>query len=329
MRLDEWLHRGEALLRTGPHPERARRDAEALLLHVVRRERASLLARWKERMEAEEARHYARLIKRRLEGEPMQYIFGESEFYGLPFRVTPDVLIPRPETEHLFEVLQTAALSLQAAGQTRPRIVDVGTGSGAIAVTIATKLPEAQITAIDLSVKALTIARENAVRNGVASLTPKFSSNGATNPIAAPSFWRDPSEGVGPTAGGAGAGIRFLQGDLLEPVAEEQFEIVVSNPPYVPSTDRASLSVEVRDYEPHLALFAGDDGMAIYRRLIPAAYAVLIPGGTLLLEIGYGQQAAVGYLLAESGFQEIGFVPDLRGIPRVACGIRRRADGYY
>jgi len=305
MRLDEWLHRGEALLRTGPHPERARRDAEALLLHVVRRERASLLARWKEKMEADEARHYARLVKRRLEGEPMQYIFGESEFYGLPFRVTPDVLIPRPETEHLFEVLQTTALSLQAAGLTRPRIVDVGTGSGAIAVTLATKLPEAQITAIDISVKALTIARENAVRNGVASLTPKFSSNGATNPSA--------------------GGIRFLHGDLLEPVAEERFEIVVSNPPYVPSTDRSSLSVEVRDFEPHLALFAGDDGMAIYRRLIPAACAVLSPGGALLLEIGYGQQGAVGYLLAESGLEGIEFVPDLRGIPRVACGTARSA----
>jgi release factor glutamine methyltransferase len=214
-------------------------------------------------------------------GEPIQYIFGETEFYGLPFLVTPDVLIPRPETEHLVE----KALEL-AAQFIAPRIVDLGAGSGAIAVTLAHQLPHAQITAIDLSSAALAVARENAERNGVSSR------------------------------------IRFLCGNLLAPVAEERFEIVVSNPPYVPSGDRASLAVEVRDYEPALALFAGDDGLEVYRRLIPAAFAALIPGGFVALEIGFGQSPAIAELLAVSGFERIDFVQDLQSIPRVACAQR-------
>jgi release factor glutamine methyltransferase len=279
MTLEEWLRKGEAQLRLGPHPERARRDAEALLLHVVRRERAALLARWNEVLEAEETGPYAALIERRLEGEPMQYIFGETEFYGLPFQVTRDVLIPRPETEHLVE----KALEF-AAGFAAPRIVDVGAGSGAIAVALAHGLPRAIVTAIDLSSAALAVARDNAQRNGVA--------------------------------------IRFLRGDLLAPVSGERFEIVVSNPPYVPSGDRDALAVEVREFEPSLALFAGDDGLEVYRRLIPAGFAALVPGGFLLLEIGFGQSPAIAQLLAETGFAQIEFIPDLQSIPRVACARR-------
>jgi release factor glutamine methyltransferase len=221
------------------------------------------------------------VVERRAIGEPIQYITGEAEFYGLPFRVTSDVLIPRPETEHLVEKALDLAASLPA-----PRIVDVGTGSGCIAIAIAHCLPLAQITAIDLSAPALAIARQNAKRNGVSSQ------------------------------------IRFLHGDLLAPVAQEQFEIVVSNPPYVPLADRAALAVEIRDHEPALALFAGDDGLDIFRRLIPAAVAALIPGGFLLLEIGHGQSAAVAALLAASGFGRIEFIPDLQSIPRVACAQR-------
>jgi release factor glutamine methyltransferase len=114
-----------------------------------------------------------------------------------------------------------------------------------------------------------------------------------------------------------------LRGDLLAPVAAESFEIVVSNPPYVPTADRAGLAVEVRDYEPELALFAGEDGLDVYRRLIPEARAVLVPGGFLALEIGFGQSAGIGELLGASGFEQIDFVPDLQGIPRVACARRR------
>ena len=217
------------------------------LLHLIQRDRAFLIAHPESELSAEGAVRYYALIERRLAGEPIQYITGETEFYGLPFQVNRDVLIPRPETEHLVEKV----LSL-AAGLERPRIVDVGTGSGAIAVALAHKLPAAPITAIDLSEAALAVARGNADRNGVADR------------------------------------VRFLEGDLLTPVADEQFEIVVSNPPYVADGDRASLSVEVRDYEPALALFAGS-GLDVYRRLIPEARAVLVDGGFLAVEMGFGQ----------------------------------------
>jgi len=275
--LEQAIRQGEARLSAGPHPDRARRDAEALLLHVIRRNRAGLLARWKEVLEESEARALKGLMQRRLAGEPIQYIVGEAEFYGLPFRVTSDVLIPRPETEHLVE----EALRM-AAHFPVPRIVEVGSGSGAIAVALAHHLPHAEVTSVDLSAPALAIAAENAQRNGVAR-------------------------------------IRYLQGDLLGPVAGERFEMVVSNPPYVPLIDRSALSVEVREFEPPLALFAGDDGLSIYRRLVPAAHAVLVSGGFLLLEIGYGQQQAIEELLAVSGFSGIRFIPDLQSIPRVAC----------
>jgi release factor glutamine methyltransferase len=338
------ISKGADALTESPHPERARQDAGALLLHLLGKNKAWLIAHAEESLPGDQAARYVELLERRYRGEPIQYITGETEFYGLPFRVTPDVLIPRPETEHLVE----KALELAASFAT-PRIVDVGCGSGAIAVALAYELcqrsakrlkamkgtgispyikpadsteaiqaaekpaalkghgfsravdaakstgalaPEecfsenlpSIITAIDLSDGALTIARENAQRNGVS--------------------------------------IRFLQGDLLSPVAGEQFEMVVSNPPYVPTADRPTLAVEVREYEPALALFAGGDGLAVYRRLIPAAFAALIPGGNLLMEIGYGQSPAVGELLTSSGFEQIEFVPDLHGIPRVACARR-------
>jgi release factor glutamine methyltransferase len=283
MTLHDGLRQGEASLRAGPHPDRARRDAEILLLHVVRRERAALLARWNEVLDSQEAACFVALIDRRLAGEPIQYILGETEFYGLPFRVTRDVLIPRPETEHLVEKVIEIAGRLPAH-LPGPRIVDVGAGSGSIAVALAHELPQARITAIDLSAPALAIAEENAKRNAVA--------------------------------------VRFLRGDLLGPVGEEQFEIVVSNPPYVPAAERATLAVEVRDYEPALALFAGNEGLDVYRRLIPAAFHVLTPGGSLALEIGYGQQQAIAALLAQSNFSQIEFFPDLQDIPRVACAQR-------
>jgi release factor glutamine methyltransferase len=247
-----------------------------LVLHLIQRDRAFLMANPLSNLSAEGAVRYYVLLERRLAGEPMQYITGETEFYGLPFQVNRSVLIPRPETEHLVEKV----LAL-AAGFEKPRILDVGTGSGAIAVALAHELPEAQVAAIDLSAAALAVARGNAERNGVAGR------------------------------------IRFVEGDLLAPFAGEQFEIVVSNPPYVAESDRAQLDVEVRDYEPGLALFAGN-GLDVYRRLIPDARAALAAGGFLALEIGYGQDEAVAGLLAEAGFKQIEFTADLQGIPRVA-----------
>ena len=270
---------------SSPLRDRARLDAERLLLHVLGsgKNKAWLMTHLEEELSAAEAARYSRLIERRSQGEPIQYITGETEFYGLPFRVTLDVLIPRPETEHLVEKVIELAAQFK-----NPHIVDVGTGSGAIAVALAHELAraqlQAQVTAIDLSSQALKIAEENARRNGVY--------------------------------------LRFLQGDLLAPVAGERFEIIVSNPPYVPSEDRASLSIEVRDHEPALALFAGEDGLEVYRRLIPAAFDALTPGGFVALEIGFGQSSAIATLLIGSGFEQIEFIPDLQGIPRVACARR-------
>jgi release factor glutamine methyltransferase len=349
MRLREWLAHGEAELGTGPHPDRARRDAETLLLHQTGKNKAWLMAHADDDFAGCGATGYAALLERRRRGEPIQYITGECEFYGLPFHVTPDVLIPRPETEHLVEkaielggvesvvshpnrittpatkgpspetpglrgldgapgILDVDAASGAIAPATLPgapsspqrarettnpsqpsRIVDVGTGSGAIAVALAAHLPQAAITAIDISPAALAIARENADRNRLADR------------------------------------IRFLEGDLLAPVGGEQFEIIVSNPPYVPNTDRALIAVEVREYEPALALFAGPDsveGLDIYRRLIPSAFDALVPGGFLLLEIGFTQSHAVEELLRSAGFESIEFTADLQGIPRVVSARR-------
>jgi len=271
---------GTGRLRVGQHPDRAREDAETLLLHVLGKNKAWLLAHADDDLPEDQVVRYTQLLERRYLGEPIQYITGEAEFYGLPMRVTPDVLIPRPETEHLVE----KALALAAAFE-RARIVDVGTGSGAIAVALAHNLPEARITAIDISAAALEIARQNAERNGVSGR------------------------------------IRFLQSDLLAAVAADRFEIIVSNPPYVSTVDRDSLSVEVREHEPAQALFAGDDGLAVYRRLISDAFAVLEVGGFLVMEIGYGQSEAIAGLLEQTGFTRIEFVPDLQGIPRVAVAV--------
>jgi release factor glutamine methyltransferase len=250
-----------------------------MLLHVLGKSQAWLMAHSDEMLPGNLTKSYTELLERRYRGEPIQYITGETEFYGLPFCVTPEVLIPRPETEHIVE--KAIELAGRFAG---PRIVDVGTGSGCIAVALAHKLPHAAITAIDLSATALAVAEQNAKRNG--------------------------------------ADLRFLEGDLLTPVAQEQFDIVVSNPPYVPTTDRDTLAVEVRDHEPAIALFAGDDGLDLYHRLIPQAFACIVPGGFLALEIGYGQSPAIAELLSASGFQQIEFIPDLQSIPRVACAQR-------
>lgn len=303
MSLREWLERGEAQLSTGPHPDRARRDAETVLLHVIGKNKAWLMTHMDEDFGGCTAIRYAGLLDRRVEGEPIQYITGECEFYGLPFRVTPDVLIPRPETEHLVEkAIDIATMrgaptippGLRNGWESKslsepPRILDIGTGSGAIAIALADKLPDAQITAIDISEPALAVARSNADRLGFADR------------------------------------IRFLEGDLLAPVAGETFDFVVSNPPYVPNTDRALISVEVREYEPALALFAGPDsvdGLDIYRRLIPAAFDALVRGGFLLFEIGFTQAPAIEHLLKAAGFESVEFTADLQGIPRVATARR-------
>jgi release factor glutamine methyltransferase len=252
----------------------ARRDAELLLMRTLGCDRAFLLTHPETLLTPEQNVLYQGWIDRRARHEPVQYIIGEQEFFGLKFCVTPDVLIPRPETEHLVE----AALARVSSDQP-VRIVDIGTGSGAIAVALAHALPNGQITALDISPAALAVARSNAEMNRV------------------------------------GNRIRFVESDLLEVVAGEQFDIIVSNPPYV--ADGEDLEAQVRDYEPVSALFAGPEGLDVYRRLIPQAWTALRPGGWLLLEIGQGQSDALAQLLA--GSSEVSFIADLQGIPRVAC----------
>jgi len=255
----------------------ARRDAELLLMHAIGRDRAYLLTHPEAQLTSEQAAVYEEWLARRERHEPIQYIIGEQEFFGLRLRVTPDVLIPRPETEHLVEA------ALERMERNAPlRIADIGTGSGAIAVALAHALPMAHLTALDISPAALAVARSNAETHSVSGH------------------------------------IRFCESDLLEAVAGESFDMIVSNPPYV--AENEILEPQVRDYEPTSALFAGATGLDVYERLIPQAQAALKPGGWLLLEIGHGQRDALAQLL--SGWSSVSFVADLQAILRVACAQR-------
>lgn len=256
--------------------KRSRADATLLLRHVLDIPQAEILAYRERPLTGEQIRKFQSLIEQRLRGKPIQYITGHQEFFGLPFSVTPDVLIPRPETEHLVEA---AIEKLQS--HPVPHIVDVGTGSGAIAIALAHALPQAQITAIDINESALAVVQENAARNGVADR------------------------------------LRWMQCNLLEGVSQEKFDAVISNPPYIADGEYSALAVEVRDYEPATAVFAGATGLEVYERLIPQAACVLVPGGWLLMEIGYGQQRAIEAML--QGWNAVEFVADLQGIARVAC----------
>jgi len=255
----------------------ATRDAELLLLHTLQIPRVTLIAHPDDELSTSQRTIYEDHIVRRLRHEPVQYITGQQEFYGLTLKVTPAVLIPRPETEHLVE----AVLKLVPTNQPL-MIADIGTGSGAIAIALAVHLPRAKITALDISREALAIATENARKHSVADR------------------------------------ISFLRSDLLSALNHEAeaFDAIVSNPPYIAETDRKTLHPQVRDYEPPTALFAGETGLDIYRRLIPQAHDALKPTGLLALEIGYGQQDAIAALLQT--WQNLSFLNDLQQIPRVA-----------
>jgi release factor glutamine methyltransferase len=254
-------------------------DAAVLLMHALGISRATLIAHPERTLDRDQQAHYQRLLERRLRFEPIQYILGHVEFYGLTLRVTPAVLIPRPETEILVE-----AVIHRLEKQNQLQIADVGTGSGTIAIALAHSL-DASVTALDLSPDALAVARENAQTHHLEDR------------------------------------IRFLESDLLAALPPEaSYHAIVSNPPYVPQSDAATLHPQVRDFEPPLALFAGEGGLEIYRRLIPQAFALLKPNGLLVLEIGHGQRDAVAALLA--GWHEVEFLPDLQQIPRVALARR-------
>jgi release factor glutamine methyltransferase len=230
--------------------EYPRLDAEVLLAHAAGCKRIDLYGTRYGEVAAPEVRQtYRDLIRRRLEGCPVAYLVGRKEFYGLELSVSPAVLIPRPDTEHV--VIEALALAKKLE---TPRIVDVGTGSGAIAVALARHHPRAQLTAIDVSADALAVARGNAEKHDVAER------------------------------------VRFLQGDLLAPVANESFDLIVSNPPYIATEDLPKLPIGVRQYEPLLALDGGPGGFAVFDRLIDQARARLASGGHLVVEIGAPQE---------------------------------------
>jgi release factor glutamine methyltransferase len=264
----------------------ARRDAETLLAHVLRRDRVWVFAHPEAELETQQAAAFGHLVERRAAQEPLQQLTGWQEFYGLNLRVTSDTLIPRPETEGLVE----AVLAWAAETGGSLRVVDVGTGTGAIALALAAHLKDAEVMAGDLSEAALEVARENAERLGLDEQ------------------------------------VRFVRSDLLagfegEMDAGALFDVVVSNPPYVPEGDAATMQREVVNYEPAMALFAGEDGLDLYRLLIPGAWAALRVGGLLAMEFGFGQREALRELLQAWG--EVRFLDDYAGIPRVVLAIRR------
>jgi len=269
----------EALVQASTHI--VRRDAETLLAYVLGCERTWVLSHPEAELDAACTEIFFEFVARRDAGEPLQYITGVQEFYGLELQVMPDVLIPRPETEHLVE----AALAWAATQPGTLRIADIGTGSGAIAIALAAHLPSAELIATDISPSALAVARSNAERLGF------------------------------------GQRIRFVQGDLLSGVDAEiaaglRFDLVASNPPYIPAGDAAEMQREVVAHEPHTALFAGKLGLDVYQRLIPAAQSALRDGGLLAMEIGFGQRQALEQLLI--GWGDVRFVDDYANIPRVA-----------
>ena len=294
--LHDGLARLEAARLVGVDIDAARLSAEVLLFHVAHCDRAHLYAHPERELTPDEQQQYEALIARRAAGEPLQYIIGHQEFWRMDFRVTPAVLIPRPETEHLVE--QTLVLArkfhpeafAEAAHGTdlqekalrgkALRLIDVGTGSGAIAVSLAHELPQAEVAAVDLSPEALDVARQNAER--------------------------------------LGARVQFTVSDVLESIPEEPvFDFVVSNPPYVGLDEADKVQQVVLQNEPHLALFAGAEGLAVIRRLIPQAWARLRPGGWLLMEIGWSQSEMVKALLV--GWHNIHVINDLAGVPRIVA----------
>jgi len=266
--------------------------AELLLMHALGRDRTWLYTHPEALLTVEDDTRYASFLARRAAGEPAQYITGHQEFWGLMLEVTPDVLIPRPESEHVIEA------ALERIGSRREDallIVDIGTGSGCLAIALAKELPAAEIFATDISAAALEVARRNGQRHGVAER------------------------------------VHLIPGDLLEPFfldmtagARPEFDLIVSNPPYVARRDEASLLREVREHEPELALYGGETGTEIYGPLFQQAQALLKPGGAIVVEIGQGALDVVHALLEnDPAWRDIAVKNDLAGIPRLVHAERK------
>jgi release factor glutamine methyltransferase len=261
--------------------------AELLLLHVLGRDRTWIYAHPEEEIPAADAARYFKLIARRTAGEPTQHLTGKQEFWGLEFEVTRDVLIPRPETEHVIEVaLDRLAVRERRAGRKQAltgeglQIADIGTGSGCIAVALAKELPGATIHATDISSAALAVARRNAKRHNVVEM------------------------------------VRFLESNLLDGIPP-RLDLIAGNPPYIGRREAETLAREVRDHEPEIALYGGEEGYEFYAGLVTQAAAHLKPSGILVLELGHNSLPAVRPLLDPSTWANVGVTNDLAGISRV------------
>lgn len=260
----------------GKQIESARLDAELLLSATLEMDRVTLYVNFERPLNADELSSYREKVQRRASREPIQYILAETEFWSLPFNVNPAVLIPRADTEVLVE---EALQRIDGCCS----VLDIGTGSGAIAIALAHEMPEIYVTAIDCSEAALEVARGNARRNGVEDR------------------------------------VDCLAGDLKS-LPAGPFDVIVSNPPYIPSRDWEQLMPEVRDHEPRLALDGGDDGLEAYRRIAVQAVQVLSPDGWLLVEVGIGQATVVSALFRAAGLTDVTQRDDYAGIPRVVTG---------
>jgi release factor glutamine methyltransferase len=276
------LERATVTLREAgvPTPEL---DAELLLRHVLRWDRARVVAEGRSSLPEEAELRFLALVSERASRRPLQHLVGTQAFWKLDFLVSPDVLIPRPETELLVE----EALRF-LSGRNAPVIVDVGTGTGCIALSLASERPDAEVHAVDLSPAALAVAAANADR---LRLRPR---------------------------------VAFHLGDLLSPLQalRGRVDLVASNPPYVNPADRASLAPEVRDHEPALALFPDGEPYLAYRRLVPGAHDLLRPGGGLILEVGQGMDQEVAAIALAAGFRVEAVRNDLAGIPRTVVAVR-------
>jgi release factor glutamine methyltransferase len=266
----------------------ARLEAEVLLAHLLGIDRMGLYLNYDRLLTDQERQAYREMIQRRMGGEPLAYIIGAKEFWSLRFEVSGECLIPRPETEHLVEETVRIAQGLPSS----PRVLEIGFGCGAVAIALAQELPGAEIVATDISAGARALAQANAAQHQV--------------------------EG----------GIRFILGDLFpsvestgepagEPADGKAFDIICSNPPYIPTAEILQLAPEVRDYEPLTALDGGVDGLRFFRQIAEGAPRFLVKQGWLLMEIGKGQDAAVTEILRERGFDQIGLTPDYAGVTRV------------
>ena len=259
-----------------------RLDAEVLLAESLGMDRVGLYTHFDQPLQPGELARFKRLIRRRMAHEPLAYITGKREFWSLPFKVTPDVLIPRPETEGLVEEALRLLADPERCGR-GGRILEIGTGSGAIIIALAKELPSASLVATDFSEKALALARGNA------------------------------------TAIGVGERIQFLHGDLFAPLEQESpFDLILSNPPYISRSEFASLAPEVRDFEPRIALDGGKDGLAFFRRFLPKVGRYLQPAGWFLTEIGAGQDPEIQKIAAAiPDLEAFTFIPDLAGMKRI------------